>query len=89
MSTVNVPDVTLSPEIVIDPQILVVRPTAVEFCPIRTSVTRYPASEPEPTLYVPPMLALAELVLESAAVVFEWVVGNESFDGAGPSMRWM
>jgi hypothetical protein len=84
MSTVNVPVVTLAPKIVIDPQILVVRPTAVEFCPIRTSVTRYPASDPELTLYAPPMLTLAELVPEAAAVVFEWVVGNASFDGAGP-----
>jgi hypothetical protein len=81
--------VTLAPKIVIDPQILVVRPAAVEFCPTSTSVTRYPASDPEPTLYVPSILALAELVLEAAAVVFEWVVGKESFGGADPSMRWM
>ena len=49
MSTVNVPAVTLSPEIVREPQIFEVRPTAVECCPMSTSVTRYPASEPAPT----------------------------------------
>ena len=40
MSTVNEPLVTVEPEIVMEPQILLVRPTAVAFCPTRTSWTR-------------------------------------------------
>ena len=36
-----------------DPHTLLVRPTAVEFWPIRTSLTRYPATEPAPTFHVP------------------------------------
>ncbi len=51
--TLNVALVTVVPSIVIDPQILLVRPTAVEFWPIRTSLTRYPAREPTPTFQTP------------------------------------
>ena len=40
MSTVNVPFVTVEPAIVMEPQILLVRPTAVAFWPTRTSCTR-------------------------------------------------
>ena len=40
MSTVKVAFVTVEPAIVMEPQILLVRPTAVAFCPTRTSWTR-------------------------------------------------
>ena len=53
MSTLKVPFRTVVPSIVMDPHTLLVRPTAVEFWPMRTSLTRYPATEPVPTFHTP------------------------------------
>ena len=90
MSTVNVAFVTIASAIVKEPQILLVRPTAVAFWPTRTSWTRYPAMDPVPTFQVPSSDDDVEAdpfdVLE---VVEPDDLGSSSLAGAGPSMKWM
>jgi hypothetical protein len=68
-----------------EPQTFEVRPTAVEFWPRSFSLTRYPTIEPLPTFQVP----FTEVVEDPAVVVVALDVGSESFEGGGPSMKWM
>jgi hypothetical protein len=53
MFTVKVAFVMAVPPTTSDPQTFEVRPTAVEFWPRRTSLTRYPTTEPLAMFQVP------------------------------------
>src|SRR5262249_21327794 len=92
-STVMSAFVTFVPLMVTDPVTLLVRPTAVLSCPNKTSLTRYPACEPEPTFHVPASGADASFVLSDAAGEAE-LLGDVpgvtcSLGGGSLSMKWM
>src|ERR1700682_1172048 len=95
MSTMKRPAVTCVPLMVIDPVMVLVRPTAVLLWPNSVSLIRYPATDPVAIFHVPSTVDDAAPVVVAApdwpVVTVVVVVLVERLSGAGalPSMKWM